>query len=291
MKEIPTFQDNTTLAEYLKEPLSELLLNHFYLPARLDTTNFEPRSFLCKKAEKILFGVYSDFNYLVAHVDNPGAVGFYFENDDSKLQLMAMMVDYYDMKVLSEMCEEYDCEMIDSEYMEHKLEMVQERFKIIKGQNDSKEKMKELIQYKQSISWLYFRGIELTTYTMILKETELLISNLKELDNQDCLESNPVEFKKTNKTPSFRLASKRKTDFIKILSSMYDSKIFVDKTEKPLTNKQKMMDAFGEFLGDDFSTYSASLSQAKTRDEKTFLKPFREIEKEALRYFNAQSES
>jgi len=50
------------------------------------------------------------------------------------------------------------------------------------------------------------------------------------------------------------------------------------------------MEAFGQFLNDDFSAYSASLSQAKTRDEKTFLKPFKEIEKEALRYFNAISE-
>ncbi len=45
------------------------------------------------------------------------------------------------------------------------------------------------------------------------------------------------------------------------------------------------MEAFGEFLGDDFSAYSASLSQAKTRDEKTFLKPFVEIEKAAKHYY------
>lgn len=50
------------------------------------------------------------------------------------------------------------------------------------------------------------------------------------------------------------------------------------------------MESFGEFFGDDFSAYSTSLSQAKTRDEKTFLRPFREIEKEALRYFNAVGE-
>lgn len=89
---------------------------------------------------------------------------------------------------------------------------------------------------------------------------------------------------------NYRIASKRKTDFIKLLSAMYDNRLFVDETGSPVTNKQKLMESFGEFLGEDFSAYSASLSQAKTRDEKTFLKPFKEIEKEALRYFNAVGE-
>jgi hypothetical protein len=88
----------------------------------------------------------------------------------------------------------------------------------------------------------------------------------------------------------YYLASKHKTDFIKILSSMYDARLFVDAEGNPVTNKQKLMEAFGQFLNDDFSAYSASLSQAKTRDEKTFMKPFKEIEKEALRYFNAVGE-
>jgi hypothetical protein len=85
---------------------------------------------------------------------------------------------------------------------------------------------------------------------------------------------------------SIKPAPKKKTDIIKILSAMYDANMFAGEDGKLLTNKQKMMEAFGEFLGDDFSSYSTSLSQAKTRDEKTFLKPFREIEKESLRYFN-----
>jgi len=87
-----------------------------------------------------------------------------------------------------------------------------------------------------------------------------------------------------------RLASKKKTDFIKLLSAMYDIKMFITVDGEPTTNKQKLMEAFGQFLNDDFSAYSTSLSQAKTRDEKTFLKPFKEIEKEALKYFDAVGE-
>jgi len=48
------------------------------------------------------------------------------------------------------------------------------------------------------------------------------------------------------------------------------------------------MDAFGEFLGDDFSTYSVSLTQAKNRDRKTFMKPFTEIENAAERYLEEE---
>lgn len=93
----------------------------------------------------------------------------------------------------------------------------------------------------------------------------------------------------TNKS-NFCIASKRKTDFIKIVSAMYDAKVFVNANGEPATNKQKLMEELGSFLSDDLTAYSASLSQAKTRDEKTFLKPFKEIEKEALRYFNAVGE-
>jgi len=104
------------------------------------------------------------------------------------------------------------------------------------------------------------------------------------IDNQAPTPASPTT------TSHYRLASKRKTDFIKLLSAMYDSRLFVDKEGNPVANKQKLMEDMGRFLNDDFSAYSASLSQAKNRDEKTFLKPFKEIEKEALRYFNAVGE-
>lgn len=86
---------------------------------------------------------------------------------------------------------------------------------------------------------------------------------------------------------NFSIAYKRKTDFIKIVSAMYDAKVFVNSKGEPATNKQKLMDELGSFLNDDFSAYSTYLSQAKDKEEKTFLKPFKEIEKEALRYFNS----
>ncbi len=109
-------------------------------------------------------------------------------------------------------------------------------------------------------------------------------NNLKIVPSED-----KILQKKAPKENSIKVkpASKKKTDIIKLISAMYDAKLFADADGNPITNKQKLMDAFGEFFGDDFSAYSTSLSQAKTRDEKTFIKPFKVIEKEALRCFYA----
>lgn len=115
----------------------------------------------------------------------------------------------------------------------------------------------------------------------------LQANNLKTVPNEDKTlrkKSQPESYIKV------KSASKHKTDIIKILSAMYDTKMFVNDEGNPLTNKQKLMEAFGEFLGDDFSTYSASLSQSKNRNDKTFMKPFKEIEKEGLKYLKFENE-
>lgn len=138
---------------------------------------------------------------------------------------------------------------------------------------------------------------KIATYFMILitalftykEEIESLMEQCDAFAGVD--EDTRNQISEKTETLQIRIASKRKSDFIKLVSSMYDTKIFVDADGKPLTNKQKLMDAFGEFLVDDFSKYSTSLSQSKIRDEKTFMKPFKEIEKEALRYLNAVGDS
>lgn len=115
----------------------------------------------------------------------------------------------------------------------------------------------------------------------------LQANNLKIVPKEDKIAQNKVQLKSGIVV---KPASRHKTDVIKILSAMYDARMFVGDDGESLTNKQKLMDAFGEFFQEDFSAYSASLSQAKTRDDKTFLKPFKEIEKEAIRYFNEVTE-
>jgi DNA-dependent RNA polymerase auxiliary subunit epsilon len=90
------------------------------------------------------------------------------------------------------------------------------------------------------------------------------------------------------KDSNYRIASKRKTDVVKILSAMYDCRMFVDKQGKPITNKQELMEAFGEFFNDDLSTYSTLLTQAKNKDHDTFFKPFDQINRAITKYYEGE---
>ena len=84
---------------------------------------------------------------------------------------------------------------------------------------------------------------------------------------------------------SYKIASKRKTDVIKILSAMYDCKLFVDKDNNPITNKQELMEAFGEFFNEDFKAYSTLLTQAKDKEPSIFYKPFDQLRNASTEYY------
>ena len=92
------------------------------------------------------------------------------------------------------------------------------------------------------------------------------------------------------KPSGYRLASKKKTDFVKIISAMYEAKIFVNQEGKPLTNKQELMNAFGTLLNDDFSSYSTLLAQAKDGDDKKYMKIFDIIKQKGWDYLNNLNE-
>ena len=83
---------------------------------------------------------------------------------------------------------------------------------------------------------------------------------------------------------TFKIASKRKTDVVKILSAMYDSKMFANADGKPATNKQELMEAFGEFLGEDLKAYSTLLSQAKDKNPDLYLKTFDDLKRAGKDY-------
>jgi len=86
---------------------------------------------------------------------------------------------------------------------------------------------------------------------------------------------------------TFKLAPKKKTDFIKVISAMYDAKIFVGEDGKAAANKQELMVAFGNLLNDDFSKYSSSLAQAKSGSETLYMKTFETLSEKAMDYLNA----
>ena len=89
-------------------------------------------------------------------------------------------------------------------------------------------------------------------------------------------------------TPKIRIASRKKLDVIKVFSAMYDLKWFTDGNHMPLTNKQQLMDAIAEMLGDDFKSYSTNLSQAKDKTPEVFLKPFDDLKKAGKKYLEIE---
>ena len=71
------------------------------------------------------------------------------------------------------------------------------------------------------------------------------------------------------KVSSYRIAEKHKTNFAKIISAMYDLRMFEDETGKVVSNKQKLMDALGGFFGIDYKNLSQLLNAAKQNGNYT----------------------
>lgn len=114
------------------------------------------------------------------------------------------------------------------------------------------------------------------------KFEDLCKLEIKRLENLLKIGDGQVPVKK--KSSEIRVSSKKNTEVMKILSAMYDLKLFSDINGNPLTNKQKMMEAFGAFLNEDFSAYSTSLTQAKGRDFDNYLKIFDDLKKAGKQY-------
>lgn len=87
----------------------------------------------------------------------------------------------------------------------------------------------------------------------------------------------------------FRIAKNRKTDFIKIISAMYDNRMFETEDGYLASSKQELMNEFGRIVNEDLSNYSVLLSKSKNPDKDIFLKPFKDIEKKAEEYYDKES--
>lgn len=87
----------------------------------------------------------------------------------------------------------------------------------------------------------------------------------------------------------FKLSDKKKTDFIKLISAMYDNRMFETEAGYLVSNKQELMNEFGRVVNEDLSNYSVLLSKSKNPDKSVFLKPFKEIERKAEEYYDKES--
>lgn len=86
----------------------------------------------------------------------------------------------------------------------------------------------------------------------------------------------------------FRITKNKKTDFIKILSAMYDNRMFETEGGFQASNKQELMNEFGRIVNEDLSNYSVLLSKSKNPEIDIFLKPFDTIRSKAVEYYNKE---
>jgi hypothetical protein len=91
------------------------------------------------------------------------------------------------------------------------------------------------------------------------------------------------------KTSKFKISFKKKTDFIKIISAMYDNRMFETEDGYLASSKQDLMNEFGRIVNEDLSNYSTLLSKSKNPEKDVFLKPFKDIEKKAEEYYDKES--
>ncbi len=128
-------------------------------------------------------------------------------------------------------------------------------------------------------------------YYMLLIELDKLRNEIQSLLRQweaMAVSSNP----KSNTdiiASKFKLAHNKKTDFIKIISAMYDNRMFETEDGFLASNKQALMIELGQLFGEDLSKYSVLLSKSKNPEKDVFLRPFKDIEKKAEEYYNRES--
>jgi hypothetical protein len=138
------------------------------------------------------------------------------------------------------------------------------------------------VQEKSTISMYYF---------MLLIELDKLRNEIKSLLRQ--WEAMAISTNSNNnlsiKTSKFKISFKKKTDFIKIISAMYDNRMFETEDGYLASSKQDLMNEFGRIVNEDLSNYSTLLSKSKNPEKDVFLKPFKDIEKKAEEYYDKES--
>lgn len=87
----------------------------------------------------------------------------------------------------------------------------------------------------------------------------------------------------TNIVSQYKIADNRKTDFVKIISSMYDCRIFETINGKYASNKDELIKSIGSFFNTDIKNSSRTLSDS--RKNENFLNIFNDITQKATEYY------
>ena len=132
-------------------------------------------------------------------------------------------------------------------------------------EKEQKREIKYSEEQKNELTGYYWETI------FILKMTQAHIQSLINQWDAMSLPSNNFQqleitqeiTKSIDYSPKFKLATKKKTVFIEIISAMYDAQIFEMNHGRTANNKQEMMEELGRLFGFDIAKYITSLSLAK----------------------------
>lgn len=79
--------------------------------------------------------------------------------------------------------------------------------------------------------------------------------------------------------PQYRIADKRKADFMKVMYYLHQLKMFTNPDGTPAKGTKKFMQDIGKFYGEDFSNYAQHISKAKETD--TYMNIFNDLRETA----------
>ncbi len=158
---------------------------------------------------------------------------------------------------------------------------------------DSIKKLTNLILLDTNIHKVHFHKSLKEEGYLIVSRIGDEIRKLEKLQNLGLLSENiETNIHQNNQNYSvaskFRLAQKKKTDFIKILSAMYDNRMFETEDGYQASSKQELMNEFGRIVNEDLGNYSVLLSKSKNPEIDVFLKPFDTIRSKAEEYYNKE---
>jgi hypothetical protein len=89
-----------------------------------------------------------------------------------------------------------------------------------------------------------------------------------------------------NRGSLYTISDGRKTDFIKIISAMYDCRMFGTTDGRIASNKKELIKALGQFFNTEIDDYSGLISKAKDKTKKeTFLEIFDNLKKKGQDYY------
>jgi hypothetical protein len=301
--QVSRFISETSLDEFLKESFNYKIIKH-----QFSFVNFTLNKRNNRKS-KIIFlrflnQLYFDFSFFINNMNDYEITMNYFTKSHFKyLPYFETLISNYRISVsqtgenlmddFNQIIEREYISFYKFDYQKIRLNNFTLQYNELEQSKDSKEKLTNLISLNRNTGKVYYhKSLNEDRYLVVSKIGDE-IRKLEKLQNLGLLSENiETNIQQNNQEYSveskFKLANNKKTDFIKIISAMYDNRMFETNDGYLASNKQELMNEFGRIVNEDLSRYSGLLSKSKNPSKDVFLKPFKDIEKKAGEYYDKE---